>query len=103
MSTRVRRTCQERGASPPRPRPRRRAPSLVEAHLAPGLPNELRARLPAEVDRRELPHLGGPLGDGRTCQVIVEQFDHVLTHRQALAIGPAPQPLAERDGYAANL
>src|SRR2546422_9178159 len=81
----------------------RRGLSVLETDLAPGLTHELGTRLSAEVDGREFPYLGGPLGDRRTRKVVFQDLDHVLTHRQALAVGPAPEPLAERDWYAADL
>src|SRR5438132_7514802 len=86
-----------------RPPPRRREPSVLEAQLSAAGSYQLGAGLAAEVDRRQLPYLRGPFRDGRPRQIVLQDLDHVLTHRQALAIGAAPEPLSERDWYAANL
>src|SRR6266849_1926299 len=85
------------------PPPRRREPSVLQAQLSAAGSDQLGAGLSAEVDRRQLPYLGGPFGDSRPRQIVFQDLNHVLTHRQALVIGAAPEPLAERDWYAANL
>src|SRR6266571_3359015 len=86
-----------------RPPPRRREPSVLQAQPSAAGSYQLGAGLSAEVDRRQLPYLGGPFGDSRPRQIVLQDLNHVLTHRQAFATGAAPKPLAERDWYAADL